>query len=516
MIAHVVPVLRLRRATAWWSYSVPKHLHCEPGSLVCVPFRGKLHLGVVWSLDDADENASEQIKSVLCAVPLVKAPSRALIEWMSTSGFISLSTALYTWLPTALRHFPVTQTAQKILATVTKAPTALEMANLKQQLVVLPSKRPESTVLLKKKFDHKILDLSEDLNPHAELLEWISILQGEKTVIVGREKGVMAPFLNLQHVFIQEPEDIAFYHEQLPYISFVEAAKALATYGKAQLTIRSFLPSDAAQLLWGEDALGTQPQGNVSIVDLTKEDLLSDSLLEKIIQTSKSQKVLILYNAHDRTITQEDGTTIVLPGIESLKKQLAKAIGQAALPPSIVLDTRAMFTALHKNVGLTVIISLDPLLTNPSFADQVHGWGDIGRLLSYNSPCIIQAKKQDHPLMMALRNAQFPGYCLDVIRQRNFHQLPPFSTTIVCSFNATESSGEILTSTHLKIQSLLEKAGASEWQLSHPFAGKHRKKSLEYIMLYSSSSQRLPITVSKYLTALQRPWKILFNPWFVL
>src|SRR5687768_15113805 len=99
MIAQVVPITRIRRDTSWWSYTVPRGLHCQAGSLVTIPFRGRSCLGVVWHLEAADEKASQSLESVLTAIPLLKLPHRQLVENLSQTGFCSLSTALYVWLP---------------------------------------------------------------------------------------------------------------------------------------------------------------------------------------------------------------------------------------------------------------------------------------------------------------------------------------------------------------------------------------------------------------------------------
>src|ERR1044072_3557458 len=103
MIAQVVPITRLRRATEWWSYRVPAPLSCSAGSLVVVPFRGRPTLGIVWSLQEDDKKATEKISSFITKNPLVRQPHRQFIEWLSQAGVCSLSTALYVWLPKALR-----------------------------------------------------------------------------------------------------------------------------------------------------------------------------------------------------------------------------------------------------------------------------------------------------------------------------------------------------------------------------------------------------------------------------
>jgi primosomal protein N' len=516
MIAHVVPILRLRRATTWWSYRIPSSTHCEVGSLVVIPFRNRQELGVVWEIEKDDAHAEESLTKVITQSPLLRVPHRQTVEWLSEAGFTSLSTALYLWLPTALRRFPLTPTTQKILtASFESTLTALDMATRKQQLVLLPSRRPESTASLQKKYGDVIQELFDSNNPHQELQDWLAILHGERTVIIGREQAVTAPFLNLNHVLIQEPEDIAYYHEQIPYLSYQEAAQKVGANFKAQVTIKSHVPHAAAILLWGEHALGSTLHAPVTLIDLSRDELLNETLLDALRNLEPGKKALLLYNAHDRLVAGDDNLKKLLPGIETLRKNLATKLGYATLPPHIILDTRSMFSSLHQNVGFTAILSLDPLLHTTSFADQVHGWSDIGRLTTYAAPCLIQARNQHHPLTEALRNALFEEYCVKEITVRKDNHLPPFATTVVCSLPESETGQEAAEKVHTKLTNLFD-THTAPWVISHPFQGVRRKKTYIHILLYSSDTDRLPAPIAAYLKGLSRPWKIQRNPWFVL
>jgi|GEM_PF-5316678 len=511
MIVSVVPILRLRRATGAWSYKVPHGKTCQPGSLVIVPFRGRKHLGVVWEIEKDNEKATESVEEILTTKPLVRAQHRAYIGWLSESGFISLSTALHGWLPTALRGFPLTKATHAAIRNHDAwEPSAAHLALHTQQVVLTPSQRPQSSALLQAKYPEEVVDTFGKQGAQEELSLWLDILYGKIRVIIGREKALSAPFLNLRHVLIQEPEDIAYYHEQLPYLSLVEAGQELGNLWSAQTTLRSYIPQEAANLLWpSAGTLGSAPLASVKIIDLHHEDILGEQLLTALRNLKPDQQALLLYNAHDRTVMNNDNASVLLPGIETLRKKLALALGSTVLPPNIIVDTRHMFAKLHKNVSVTAILSVDPLLNAQNFADTVHGWADIGHLLSYRTTCFIQTKQPGHPLLSSLQNNQFPSYCINLIEERKQNHLPPFATTVVCTFPTKEKVDEL----YEIIAPLLT---STEWQISHPFGLTWRKKEEFALMMYAQTKERLPRAVIIKLSALIRPWKVQRSPWFVV
>ena len=511
MIAQVVPITRLRRDTTWWSYKIPARQTCSVGSLVIVPFRGHPSLGVVWHIEETDAKAKETITEILTSIPLLKNPHRQLIEWLSLQGLCSLSTALYTWIPTALHALPLSSATHKLLAEYNTLPITTHTP--KQHSIVVPGYRPEQTRLLKKKFDTHFQELFGDSQ---ELESWFQVLQAQTSLGLGREKALFAPWNNLQQITLIDPEDIAYYHEQIPYLSLVEAALEQAKLSGAQVSIRSHLPQAALELLWPGENKSEYRSTSFELIKITIDTLLNPELIEKIRTTTLSgKKTLILYNARDRMINSTRNQiqeTIRIPGIETLAKRLAHFLGESVLPESIILGTRSIFQKTYENVGLTIILSLDPLLDETSFANLMHGLSDIGHLTSYQVPCIIQTRNPTHPLVQALLMNKLEDYAVNrIIEQKEAH-LPPFGQHIVCSYPGEEEA-ELVESTFQKIADL---AGPT-WHVSHPFSAPWRKKPFQHILLHTpETTTRLPIELRTYLVKLPRPWKIQRNPWYLL
>ncbi|MEI6477712.1 MAG: hypothetical protein WCO52_01885 [bacterium] len=515
MIAQVVPILRLRRDTSWWSYRIPSSLACQPGSLVVVPFRGRDCLGVVWSVDEKDEKASSSVSQVLCHKPLVRAPQRQLIEWLSDYGLCSLSTALYIWLPTGLRELSLGRAARRLLAEYEAESVTTDPE--RQHAIIVPSLRPHQSLQLQHRLGDKFAELF-DGNESEELERWFAIARGSTSVAMGREKALFAPWANLGKITLVDPEDISYYHEQLPYLNLVDATQQLTEATGSDLEIRSGLPEQAALILWQAEQSESDPAFNMfEIVDLSREALLNDPLVGSIKAClAESKKVVVLYNAHDRTaLITRDGKRekVVQPGIETVSKRLAFLLGSDSLPDGVILGTRQILNAPLENVGLTIVLSLDPLLSHASFANTLNGIGDLGRLARYNVPCLVQTHQPGHPLVQALGSGHLEQYLLDEIAIQKATTMPPFGQQIVCSLPDNEGAADAASKTHTELAKLV----ASPWQLSHPFPSPWRKRPHVHILLHAPDrNTRLPVLLRKELAALPRPWKVQRNPWYLL
>ena len=518
MIANVVPITRLRRDTTWWSYLIPNHCKVQVGSLVAVPFRGGKILGIVWGIEETENKASKSIEEVITSTPLVRAPQRHLIQKMSSLGVCSLSTALFQWLPIGLRTLPLSAPSRVLLKNydgwqLTRTSSTLPA----QQAIVVPNKRPDASQILEKRYGQGYSTLWYDQDSKQELIIWFACAQGQLKAGLGREKVIFAPWLNLQQLTLIEPEDISYYHEQIPYCSLLVLAQELCTAYKATLTYRTYLPTESGMLLWHNNLKGNKSKPlSLTITDLKREPIINNDLLKEITETlSRAQKVVILYNAHDRLSKQPEPLSNqrkLFPGIESISKHLCQSLGVPILPTSIVLGTRSILSTPPTNVGLTVVLSLDPLLSSTLFADTLSGIADLGKLFSYAAPCRIQTHSLDHPLVVALANNQLTNYLSQLILTRKNAHLPPFGQQFVCSIPESGNQ-EKAEQIYLKISNLLQ----DSWQVSHPFAGTIRRKQYLHLMVYTNRPQALlPGKISSLLSQLPRPWKIQNNPWYIL
>ncbi len=511
MIAHVVPVTRLRRATTWWTYSIPTGLTCTPGSLVIISLRGRSCLGVVWATENSEPPAkTNPIESVLTKQPFIRFPQRQLIEWMSEYGFCSLSSALYAFMPPALRTLPTRGTRDVLASWDSHILNPGEIALRKQHLVLTPSHRAEAETQLSLKHGEQFARLDSTYGDAAVLKHWEAVAKGSTRIGSGREYALFAPWINLRHVTIFNPEDIAFSHEQIPYINLVDAARVLATATKAEITLRSFLPHEVAQALWGERASGTITMSTVEITDIKAEGILNSNLVQQIKKTLEHKKqIVILYNAHDHSVMKEDGTRVVLPGIETIAKRLAHQLDLETLPESVHLGTRSMLSATVKNVGLSILLSIDPLLAQETIGNQIHGWADIGRLLSISPHCIIQTRQPSHPMIEALSRNHFSEWCVAELQTLKQNHLPPFCEHIVCS---TKQDAEGTASAEM-LFSKISKLLTAPWSVSNPFPSVRRSTKTTTLLLHAPLGTRLPVAAAQILTALPHPWKVQHNLW---
>ena len=518
MIAHVVPVTRIRRHTNWWSYRIPAHTVCHPGSLVVISFRGHPCLGIIWKIEKDDVYAKKVLEEVLSIQPLLRTAHRQSIEWLSQTGLCSLSSALFQWLPRSFRTLPLSKKTRQLLAAHNNWKTPLQPA--KQHALLVPSHRPLQALQLTERYNQQFCQLFSTSTAEEELEQWLMIARGEITVGMGRERALTAPWLNLNQISVIDPEDISYYHEQIPYLNLGEAAQAIADFHNASYCPRSYLPPSVTTTLYGPTALGKALQSpQLSFIDLRKEELLSLNLIQTIQKTlQKNQRILILYNAHDRLQeVKEEGKSFqkTIPGIETLAKKLARLLDLPSISPSIILGTRSILHEQYQNIGLTIILSLDPLLNSSLFADQLHGLSDLCHLFNYAAPCLLQTYQLDHPLVEALQSHTLESYILTLVKEQQEHNLPPFSQQIVCSF----PNSALTLAFSPEVQALytqLQSLSIEPWQISHPMKARWRQKVYDHILLCAPPNSRVPLAIRTLLVALPRPWKIQHNPWYLI
>lgn len=504
MTISVVPILRVRRATTTWSYKVPEGSIVVPGALVIVPFRGHPVLGVVWDGDATTKAKLLPVTEILTTTPVVRAPHRRTIEWLSETGMCSLSTALYTWLPAALRQLPLTKPVRATLSEWdTNQPSAKETALCKQHAVVVPNHRPAAELALKKRYKELFATTFHD-TPVTEFATWVAVAQGKIQVVVGRERALWLPWLNLQHCTVIEPEDISYHTGQTPYINLVEAAEFLSSATSAALTLRTHVPQSAAEVLWPAAVAWPLPTVPVEVTDLRRERLLNERLLSRIQEALKTGHVIMLYNARDRAVATEDGYQKVVPGVETIAKQLAAHFG-GTLPQTLRFGTRQILTDLPRTLSLAIVLNLDPLLGNPHFADQLHGWGDLGHLISTGAPLHIQCHEPEHPLVQSLVHGSFVEYCRQITNQIQQAGLPPFQEEIVCATPGTDAE---------ELYQELNPLVTPPWQLSYPRAASRRREQVTIVTLQAPRGTRLPAPVRTKLIALPRPWHVERGPWY--
>lgn len=472
MVADVVPVTRIRRDVRAWTYQVPKGEHVEPGSLVSIPLRGRRVPGVVW--DTAQHGAAQESLEVITPYPLLLAPHRATIELMAEAGICSLPTALLSWMPPALKRLPT----RTVRADLQYAPDS----QCKQHLILMPGQRPEGLRSLQER-GHEVADTFQ-VKGLAAWKQWWDIRSGRSSVVAGRERAWCAPFVNLRHVHVVEPDDVSLHTSQAPYLPLAELAMSLGTTWRAEVRYRSYLPQVAATARWGTLSLGSS-----TLAEITWHQ--GHDLPERLLAAATQGIPCFIVTSHDSHVPDGEGRLRTLAGIETYTTQLRAALGR--LPKHVQVGTRSILNNLPSGcVVWFPSVSLVENASNPY--DRLQGFADLGRVLASAATCILPSGKGK--LQEALASGE--------LGQLAKSELPLLDGTIIALSHPERSA-----------HSALETLPRTGWLLSHPREVRIRGEQTVVTTLSSpENTARLPAQLRTKLIALPAPWKVAWQAWY--
>jgi primosomal protein N' len=498
MVASIVPIVRIRRATTWWDYSVPRGMTLKPGQLVTIPWRSKTVSGIVWEVQATTANTpTESVIASLCDIPLITLPTRSAWEWLSLATAQSLSTIAYVAMPKALRT-TLSPTAKRLLAEITT-----NNSPRKQTLILQPAAYQNTVQAMGLHSDDStICWCFGQTNPHHELSDWLRIATGAAQTIFGRERGVLTSFANLTTVVVQNPEDVSYYSETTPYLSWVEYSGMLTKTWRATWQVQSSLPKEINQKLYPQAVIAPITyQATITIATPVKHQLLPDTVAAAI---DSNQRVTIILNRHDRLRPGKEA----IAGVETLRQQVI-------MPgmKNVLVGTRSH---LHQISGTTrdLAVLIDPPKSDAlSFADEFHAWADLCFLIRTHKQVIIQTRNADDPAIHALRNASFTEYLQTRLSERETLQAPPLCTMIAVSIPSETTQAASVD----QICDTIRSSCPPEWRIGSPLPTIRRKKAVTVITIYHPNiGQILPTTLYTALAKLPHPWRIERNPWYIL
>lgn len=509
MIAHIVPITRIRHSSSWWSYTIPKGVKVIPGCIVEVDFNHRTLPGVVWEVVESDPKASQPIHGVLCLAEIVRGHQRELIEWIARSGCISLSSALFLWLPRALR---VKKYPKSTLATLNRLPIEADLKP--QQLYLVPEKRPRLQAFLTQREPNHFWCVFDQANIATELNLWFKVWSGQTTTILGRERALFAPFRNLSQITVLNPEDISYLPGQLPFVHMVETATELGRLYQAKLQLRSFLSKSVAKSIWPQADGLTEQNCPIELTDLNKQPIISQPLINQI-QTvlSQSKSVFIYQNAHDRITLMSDGSGLQQTGVETYSNQIKANLTPKSIGKNLQFGTRKALTELDPQPDLTVILDLGPELRQSSFADQIQNYANLNRIISISKQVIIQTKQPQNSLTQALLQHRLSQVLEESLKVRQANHLPPYATIYQC-LNPDQA---LTLKLYHKLAQIIETHPTS-WKVSYPETTTFEQKAVSSLNLYhpETTGVLLPMQIQQILTNLSHPWKIIRNPWYYM
>lgn len=263
MLANIIPLRRMPRSMESFTYLVPAELEKKIciGHLVTIPFRNTPVFGVVLSLAKTSEipGKTKSISSLIGGVPLVQEWFLSFIQAVSSVYGVSAGAVLDMGVPLfskkALGGLEFT-TVPRVSKKKYKE-TFLHYKNTEEhkQFVLSKISSTGQTLILvpEKKYIDEVAGFFEtkdsvvfqsDLSVTAKRKAWVSIRNGEKSIIIGTRGAVMLPFHNLQSVIIDYEHHEEHKHwDQAPRFYDKDVVILMQKFLSFELTTMSFSPS---------------------------------------------------------------------------------------------------------------------------------------------------------------------------------------------------------------------------------------------------------------------------------
>jgi len=225
VIAKIIPLKRLPRNFSSFDYLVDESLEksLKVGQLVEIPFRSKNIFGVVFSLEQGENNKLKEIANIVNKVPIFSQKQLALSLLLSeiylVSPAIFLKMALLPLQKRKLKNIELIENKNKKIkkestSTYHYYQTEEEhkkiFANLKKNtLIIVPEVRHIEEVrnLLTDKQKSQVATWYSEMSDKEKFSTWINIKNEEKNIIIGTRNALFLPFNNLDKIIIDYEHD---------------------------------------------------------------------------------------------------------------------------------------------------------------------------------------------------------------------------------------------------------------------------------------------------------------------
>ncbi len=327
MYAQILPLRRMPKRFASFTYAVPDGVSVAPGQLVVIPFRNASLFGIVFSLHDTlAENAGaiKDIGDIMKEAPFLSAQHLTFIDIASKLWAISPATAASMMMPplakTKIKKLELKLFPKKKELTETKPVYSLYQSHkvhaesLIQNiqgttLIIVPETHliDEVKLLLSLELQKQTVIWHSQLSQKQQFERWVEIRNGEKQIILGTRGAVWLPFLSLDTVIVDYEHDDNHKHwGEAPRYHDKDAVSLLSSLHGASVHLMSFSMSArsyyfvhkglvekpiAKSLPTGQ--AGSEPIGTpVSVVDMRDErkggnyNLFSDAVEKAIVETT--------------------------------------------------------------------------------------------------------------------------------------------------------------------------------------------------------------------------------------
>ena len=347
----IAPLSYLGRETSLLTYSSEETLII--GQAVLIPLREKSVIGLVLDKTLKPKFKTKEITKVIFDHPII---NKSLLEtafWISDYYCASITSVLQTIIPKGLAvkrraissniaplptdSKPTLTVDQKkvindILSNHSGKPNLIfgvtgsgkteiymrliekTLLEKKAAIVLVPevSLTPQALDRFQARFGKEVTILHSYLKETERFANWQSILEGEKSIVVGSRSALFAPLVNLGLIIVDEEHENSYKQDQTPRYQTVKVAEKLAILSKATLVLGSATPSIESfyQTQIGHYKLHTLNKRivqvslpKVEVVDMRNEfkfgnkSIFSEKLVERIQETlSKKQQILLFIN----------------------------------------------------------------------------------------------------------------------------------------------------------------------------------------------------------------------------
>jgi primosomal protein N' (replication factor Y) len=522
------------------------------------------------------------IAKILFAQPLISRENLKLVEKITDYYFNSFSQNLFRIIPIPVKR--KVKIEQKLL----KIPQNLDLIEPQivkyQQLIRQKINQNQQTILI-------IPDLLlaqiyfQNLKEHFETIlfysqqsqalkfeNYLKILAGEADLVIGTMQTIFAPLPNLGQIIIEQEQDRFYKLEQKPYFDIQKIAQMIKNLKNCAVEIVSPAPSlesileiQKGNFHWLRLKSDLEPK----IIDINVEkqfsqnDLLTDSLQEKLDQNLKNQKTNLLYfnykgnrkilfcpdchhnffcekcqrpqsfhpkskilycpfcnnrqNLPDKCpICQNPNLTVITGGIKKLVKQISFSFPKAKIQiiakgqnrrvknPDIVIGTKKIFYQLFQKYDFVAALLPELSFNQPDFRAAETTFCDLSQLALFaKSDFWIQTSMPENSIFEFLNQSDIlPFYRKEYYFRQKF-SYPPASEMVKLLLK-TENSEKGMKSS----EKLIEKLKLSKEKIIGPKVFQdHTKQRINYAQIIIKDND-----LSTILPKIPQNWKIIRNP----
>ncbi|MFH1292069.1 MAG: primosomal protein N' [bacterium] len=332
MNAQIIPVCRLPLFLLFLDYLVPESMQAKIkiGQLVKIPFRNQEVFGVVKSLEEntAPVKKIKEIKEIVFSKPVLSNQQIVFLQDMSEFYHVSLGFLLKTNLlplqKNKLKKLVIKSIVKPSKRTrLMKKPSLLIyktqaerdeyiFKNIKQRsqtLILVPEISAINKITLPKKFQDSVINITGRVSDRELFAGWLSILSGDKKIIIGTRRALFLPWFNLSDIFLDDEANLNYKSwDMAPRFHTKDASLFLAKHHGSKLHLLTHTPSTetyyfARQGVYQLNSKKMESQnGPRMIVDMREErkkrnyDVLSEEFIEQFEKFEDKGDIFIYLN----------------------------------------------------------------------------------------------------------------------------------------------------------------------------------------------------------------------------